>query len=193
MILPTIVEWSHWIIRRVLRAGDAALDATVGNGHDLVMMASCVAPNGLVIGCDVQHAALDRARRHAQEQHLGHLVRLYNQSHEYIDRICVNEGINTVQAIMYNLGYLPGGDKAIRTQVQTTLASLEKARSFLAPGGVMTIVCYRGHGGGEDETEAVRAWCLALPPEQYECSLYAPLHSAAAPIGLAVARRSTRQ
>ncbi|MCS6999910.1 MAG: class I SAM-dependent methyltransferase [Bacteroidota bacterium] len=191
MVLPTIVEWSHWIVRRVLQAGDVAFDATVGHGHDLVMMAQQVGPTGLVLGCDIQEHALESARHHALAQGVNERVRLFLDSHEHIDRICAAAGVHTLRAIMYNLGYLPGGDKSIRTRIETTIPSLGRALGLLAEGGVMTIVSYRGHEGGAEEAAAVLAWCHALPPHQYECVEYTSLLSDVAPIGIAVARRTT--
>jgi predicted methyltransferase len=192
MILPSVVEWTHWIVRRTLRAGDIAVDATVGNGHDLAMMASCVWPGGKVIGLDVQEHALQRAELYVRQQGLGDAIGLHLCSHEDIDRICASEGIASVRAAMYNLGYLPGGDKTIRTQPESTVRSLEKALLLLAPGGVMTIVVYRGHPGGQEEADAVYQWCQALPSTRYECVHYTSLLSAAAPQGIAIAHRVTR-
>ncbi len=192
MVLPTVVEWSHWIIRRVLRAGDIAFDATVGHGYDLIMMARCVAPNGLVLGCDIQRRAIESSQQRAEEHGLSSLVRLHQQSHERIAQITAAEGVHSFRAIMYNLGYLPGGDKAIRTRRETTIPSLGCALELLESGGVMTIVSYRGHEGGVEEANAVVKWCRALPPNEFECMEYSSLQSESAPLGIAVARRTIR-
>lgn len=192
MILPPMVEWSHWIIKRVLQPGDVGFDATVGNGNDLVMMASLVGEQGLVIGCDVQEHAIESAKTRAAKQGLSDRVRLYVESHENIDRICADACITQLRAIMFNLGYLPGGEKSIHTNRETTIAALRKSLELLAPGGVMTIVAYRGHVHGAEETRDVLAWCNDLPLTQFEvvqCS--SPLIERA-PIGIAIARRIIR-
>lgn len=192
MLLPTIVEWSHWIVSRVLRDGDVAFDATVGHGNDLVMMASLVGPTGLVLGCDIQEHAIESTRHNAESRGVAGRIRLYVESHEHIGRICAMESVRQLRAIMYNLGYLPGGDKSIRTRLETTIPSLGRAVGLLAEGGVMTIVSYRGHEGGAEEAAAVLDWCRALPPHQYECVQYTSLLSDVAPLGLAIARRPIR-
>ncbi len=189
MVLPPIVEWSHWIIKRVLHPGDVGFDATVGNGNDLVMMASLVGERGLVIGCDVQEHAIESAKARAAQRGLSDRVRLYVESHENIDRICADAGISQLRSIMYNLGYLPGGDKSVHTQRQTTIASLGKALELLAPGGAMTIVAYRGHVHGAGETRDVLTWCNKLPSAQFEVFQYSSLLVEMAPIGIAIARR----
>lgn len=192
MILPTVVEWSHWIVARVLGPGDCALDATVGHGHDLVMMAQRVGASGCVIGCDIQQRAIDSARANAESKGVADRVRLHLESHEHLDRIAAAEGIGSFRAIMYNLGYLPGGDKSIRTRIETTIPSLGKALGLLAAGGVMTIVSYRGHEGGAEEAEAIVRWCRKLPPHLYECTEYSAIFPDLAPLGIAIAKRVTR-
>ena len=45
-ILPPILAQVHDLVRRVLRPGDVAVDATVGNGQDTLFLAECVGPTG---------------------------------------------------------------------------------------------------------------------------------------------------
>ncbi len=192
MVLPTVVEWSHWIASRALRPGDVAFDATVGHGNDLVMMATLVGEQGLVLGCDIQGHAIESAWQNAEMRGVSDRVRLHVESHEHIERICQAENVEQLRAIMYNLGYLPGGDKSIRTRRESTIASLGKALDLLMPGGVMTIVSYRGHEGGAEEAAAVLDWCSALPPYHFEVVMYSAPVVESSPIGIAVGRRLIR-
>lgn len=192
MVLPTVVEWSHWIISRVLRPGDVAFDATVGHGHDLVMMATLVGQQGLVLGCDIQEHAIESAWQNAEMRGVSDRVRLHVESHEHIERICHGENVKQLRAIMYNLSYLPGGDKSIRTRRESTIASLGKALDLLMAGGAMTIVSYRGHEGGAEEAVAVLDWASALPPYQFEVVMYSTPALESSPIGIAIGRRLIR-
>ena len=63
-----------------------------------------------------------------------------------------------IAAVMFNLGYLPGGDKSRITTARSTLAALNTALEFLAPEGVLTVVVYPGHPGGSEEAQAVHEW-----------------------------------
>jgi hypothetical protein len=63
-----------------------------------------------------------------------------------------------VAACIFNLGYLPGGDKTITTTQSNTLRALEATSTLLAPGGILSIVCYPGHPEGAAEAAAVSAW-----------------------------------
>ena len=52
--------------------------------------------------------------------------------------------------------WFAAGDKAVATAPASTLPSLRAALSALRPGGLMSVMCYPAHAGGEDETAAVR-------------------------------------
>ena len=69
-----------------------------------------------------------------------------------------------VAVVMFNLGYLPGGDKSLVTRPDTTLPALRAALDLLAPGGLVSVVAYPGHFGGAEESEAVEAFLRDLPP-----------------------------
>jgi len=68
---------------------------------------------------------------------------------------------------MFNLGYLPGGDHAIKTRPHTTLAALAAALGALKRGGIITLVVYSGHPGGEEEYRAVKAYLAGLPQQEF--------------------------
>ena len=72
---------------------------------------------------------------------------------------------------MFNLGYLPGGDKNRTTGISTTLAALEASFMLLTTGGRITILAYTGHPGGQEETEAVKEWVRGLPAGSYRAAL----------------------
>src|SRR6185436_10014836 len=65
-----------------------------------------------------------------------------------------------VKLIVYNLGYLPGGNKSLTTLTSTTLTSLNTAYALLAPGGALSITCYPGHPEGAREEAAIHSWAL---------------------------------
>ncbi|MBB4088840.1 threonine dehydrogenase-like Zn-dependent dehydrogenase [Salinibacter ruber] len=77
-----------------------------------------------------------------------------------------------VGAIMFNLGYLPGGDHSVVTRPETTRQALDAGTEALRPGGVITVVAYTGHEGGDEEADAVEAWASALPQAQFRALSY---------------------
>lgn len=90
------------------------------------------------------------------------------------------------KAVMFNLGYRPGGDHAFATRTATTLPALAAALDLTLPGGMLTIICYPGHAGGQDEQDAVLAWSRAIPSVKATVVLYQFWNALNAPCLLAV-------
>ena len=92
-------------------------------------------------------------------------VTLIEDSHANLARY-VSEPIGL---IVFNLGYLPGGDKERATQAETTLASLQAALDKLTVGGLLSVTMYWGHEAGKAERAAVLRWAAALDRSTYHC------------------------
>ena len=73
-----------------------------------------------------------------------------------------------IKAIMFNLGYLPGGDKTIITSTDSTITALNSSCHLLSSNGIITIIAYPGHSGGDLETVQVTNWCDQLDITQFE-------------------------
>lgn len=144
----------HTLIKSVLRAGDLAVDATVGNGHDTRFLAECVGPHGHVYGFDIQTVAVDNLRRVCEEEHVDQ-VTLHCASHAEMMECLPVDVAGRVGAITFNLGYLPGGDKSITTLPASTCTALTHAVRLLRCDGVLTVLAYPGHPGGAEEVEEV--------------------------------------
>ena len=163
----SLTRQAHAYIRQGLYAGDIAIDATVGNGADLEFLCRAVAPGGRVYGFDIQAAALEKVRQQLAGQGLIKVARLFLAGHEEMADHIADSDHGQATAIMFNLGYLPGGDHMITTTAETTLAALADSIRLLAPGGRLSVLCYRGHPGGKEETRQVRAWSTELPQAFY--------------------------
>ena len=176
----SLVQQAHAALSEILAEGDIAIDATVGNGHDTLFLAREVGEVGTVYGFDIQEAALDTAYRRLQEEGLAGRVSLYHAGHEAMAVVLPESVRGRVKAVMFNLGYLPGGDKQRTTGINTTLAALEQARALLAPGGAISVLAYTGHPGGREEAEAVRGWARSLSPDYYQVDIAVPPSSSGA-------------
>ncbi len=66
---------------------------------------------------------------------------------------------------MFNLGYLPLGDKSIITTKETTLKALDQAWGHLVPEGLLSLLSYPGHAGGSEEHIAVCQWVETISRE----------------------------
>jgi methylase of polypeptide subunit release factors len=139
-----------------LQPGDLAVDATCGNGWDTLALAEAVGPDGRVIAFDVQAEAI-AATRECLGQHLDR-VTLIQASHVNL----ADHLTGKAQAIMFNLGYLPGGDKALTTRTDETLPALQLALDGLDTHGLLSIVVYPGHPEGLEEAKAIDTWVAEL-------------------------------
>ena len=151
-------DLAQLLMRRTIDTGCWAIDATVGNGHDTLFLADLVGETGRVFGFDVQISALTAAARRTHDRpqvtyfHAGH-----EHLSEYLPKKEPSTGITKLKGVMFNLGYLPGGSKAITTRAETTIAGLGQALARLEIGGLVTLVLYPGHPEGAEESAAVRA------------------------------------
>lgn len=155
---------SYW--ERIVVPGDVVVDATCGNGHDTFRLCQ-LALTGQVYALDIQPKAIEKARAYLSEQlskeqlqHLQLHVKCHSTFPSEIEA-------HSVKLIVYNLGYLPGGDKAITTQLSTTLQSLKAAMNLIKAGGAISITCYPGHLEGEKEENALLDLFQTLSPQEW--------------------------
>ncbi len=170
----SLVQQAHAALVEIIHAGDCVIDATVGNGHDTLFLARGVGEHGKVYGFDIQETALDEAYRRLSEEGLAQRVSLYHAGHEVMSAVLPESIQGRVKAVMFNLGYLPGGDKQRTTGIATTLAALDQARTLLTSGGAISVLAYTGHPGGREEAEAVKAWAMKLSPDFYDVRAVIP-------------------
>jgi len=163
--ISRINEYHHSLIRPLIRAGDTIVDCTVGNGNDAVFLAKTVGRKGRVIGFDIQAEALARTRS-----------RLVGAGIEE-GRFCLIEGSHSdlgrhvpagIGGAVYNLGYLPGGDRSVVTGRATTLRSIAEALELLRPEGFVSATLYYGHDGGREETDGVLKYVSALDHARFK-------------------------
>ncbi len=157
------VETAKKIMHHYIKEGNIAMDCTVGNGNDTILLAKLVGNSGKVYGFEIQSIALKITKEKLLKENLGNNVTLINEGHQNIDKYVFEK----VDFIIYNLGYLPGGDKRIKTEINTTLESLEKSLSLLKKNGLLLITCYTGHKGGLEEKEGVESFLNTLNQKEY--------------------------
>ncbi len=153
---------ASWI-EAALFDGALAVDATVGNGYDALFLAHRVGPKGKVLGFDVQKAALAGAREILKFVGSLDRVSLIHDSHTRLaDHL--PEGA-AIEGAMFNLGYLPRGNRQIITRPETTVMALRSVLEHLADRGRVTLLVYRGHEGGVLEYQEVRRYLELLPED----------------------------
>jgi SAM-dependent methyltransferase len=150
------LDLSHSYWKNLLKKGDHVIDATCGNGNDSIFLARQVL--GKNIGSlslfDIQiKAILKTKKKLSQNLSLEDFNRIsfHHQSNENL----FSSKNPLVSLIVYNLGYLPGGEKTITTTKKTTLISIKNALPLLREKGAISLMCYPGHKDGKEEEEAI--------------------------------------
>lgn len=156
---------SFW--KEIVKPGDVVIDATCGNGHDLLFLAQLAlkSESGWIFGLDIQPESIKKTQELlAKNLSQAELQRIFLllQSHATFPVIP-----QLAALVVYNLGYLPGGNKQITTKVNTTLQSLTNALSLLKAGGVISITCYPGHPEGALEEHEILLFCKGLDPKEW--------------------------
>lgn len=164
MLRKRHLQLAHQIWKDLLTSEDIAIDATCGNGHDTLFLAK-LQPKKLY-AIDIQQNAINLTRNRLGP--LASSVHFLQMCHSTFPKEIEN---GSVKLIVYNLGYLPGGDKAFTTLSQTTLQSVNSALSLLSLGGILSITCYPGHFEGEREEDSLQNWA-----SQLDASTWSVLH-----------------
>ena len=168
--MPRLTEQAQMLVRDVVQPGETVIDATAGNGHDTCFLAKAVGPEGKVFAFDVQSDALQRTS--ARLADIGFTnVTLLQRSHAEMKDVLPKVEHGSVAAVMFNLGYLPGGDHAVTTRTESSLDAISTALNLVRTGGTVTVLVYPGHAGGDDEASSVGRLIENLPAADFETSI----------------------
>lgn len=153
---------------KYLHKGGAAIDATAGKGADTLFLAERAA---VVYAFDIQKQAIDlTAERVDQAGHTN--VHLIHDSHEKILTWVPQEVMNNTAAVVFNLGYLPSGDKSITTTTSSTIQTLDNLLPSLPKECGIIITAYPGHSEGAREQNAVDEYISALNQHSFHAAKY---------------------
>ncbi len=156
--LSTIAELSHDVLLPALVSASVAVDATAGNGWDTLFLARNLPSEAALFALDIQQTAIERTAELLKKHQLLDRVVLLQRGHEEIDRIITG----SIDAAVFNLGYLPNGDHSIATNAATTVKALQIVMNKLVSGGRIVITVYPGHPAGYREKEALEDWLADL-------------------------------
>ena len=160
------VKVSRLLMEEYIKAGMTAVDMTMGNGKDTLFLLECVGKKGFVYAFDIQTQALQKTVERLKNS-LFDNYSLINDSHENCGGYIAG---GTVDVIVFNLGYLPGGNKNIFTRKETTTRALKSSLELLKPAGVIFLTAYITHDSGE-EYEYVLNFVRSLPQMKYNTAV----------------------
>ena len=155
----SITEISHLYLKNIIEPTDIIIDATMGHGFDTVFMAKYAKH---VFAFDIQQQALDATNLKIKDEKINNVTTILD-SHLNFDQY-----VKSFQGVIFNLGYLPQGDKTITTKAETTLLTIQKMLIELSSKGFMMLVVYMGHPEGYQEHETISNFMKTLDPKQFK-------------------------
>ena len=174
----------HFILSH-LKEGDICADFTMGNGHDTAFLSNIVGANGKVYAFDIQPQALASSKKLLEESGAAENYTLILDSHsnvlDYVhEKICIG---------MFNLGFLPGGDKSITTKRETTMVAIRAAIELLDADGALLIAVYPGHAEGTIEGELIEQELMTLNRKELCACKFKIVNSPTSPFFFLVERK----
>lgn len=136
----------------------------MGNGNDTILLSSLCKETGHVYAFDIQEQALAHTRQRLLDADAPQNYTLLLESHTNMDHYVQPE---SVSCIVFNLGYLPGGDHTKATQASSSIEALTRSLSLLKKGGLISLCIYSGGDSGFEERDAVLSWLKNLDSHKY--------------------------
>ena len=159
-----ITQWCARFIREQVKPGDICIDATMGNGNDTLLLSTLAGSSGKVLAFDIQESALRRTEERLRKDGAPENWSLFLESHAHMSRYAEP---GSVSCIVFNLGYLPGGDHSMATRSDSTIQALEQSLILLKKGVLVSLCIYSGGDSGFEERDAVLSWLSGLDPRKY--------------------------
>ncbi len=179
-----LLDTQKYLITPHIQPGGTVVDFTMGNGHDTLWLSRQVGEQGKVCAFDIQQQALDSTAARLAE-HGASNVTLIKDSHSNV-KAYVKEPIC---AGLFNLGYLPGGDRSITTMRETTLPAIAAAIDLLDAGGGLLIAVYPGHAEGTAEGIEIAKLLAGYDRRQMSCTQVRLVNSPTSPFFFLVEKR----
>ena len=167
---------------RTIREGDVVVDATMGNGKDTLFLCELVGETGRVFAFDVQAEAVERTRERVKDAGFESRTTLLLSGHETMGEHIAQP----VQAVMFNLGWLPGGNKAITTLRETTLPAIRDAISLMDRDAILNIAVYPGHKEGDAEGQMILDYLAGISRHRVCATLVKIVNSPTSPFFIVV-------
>lgn len=159
-----ITEYVHRTIENHVALGSICVDATAGNGNDTLFLCNKVGETGFVLAMDIQEIAILNTRKKLEEHGLENRVKLVCDSHIHMDQYMKR---SSVDCIVFNLGYLPGGDHNLATKAESSIEAMEKSLKLLKKDGLLSVTIYSGGDSGFEERDRVLEWMKNLDSKKY--------------------------
>lgn len=172
MTLDRVMTFAKKMLTERIISGDCVVDGTMGNGHDTAFLAGLVGEQGRVLAFDVQDQAVENTTTRLKELGLLERVNCILDGHENVATYLSAYEDKPLRAAMFNLGYLPGGDKSVVTTPHTTIKAIDVLCERIERKGVIALIVYHGHEEGKIERDAVVSHVTQLNQKEFDVAKY---------------------
>ena len=155
---------THRVMATRIRPGDVCIDATAGKGRDALFLCRLVGETGRVLAMDIQADAVAQTTALLTAEGVMERARVVQACHSRMSEYAEPE---SVDGIMFNFGWLPGGDHTLFSSPDTSIAAIRAGLNLLKPGGVMTLCIYYGRENGTVERDAILAFLPTIDNRRY--------------------------
>lgn len=161
MIPSGAVRLSDFYFQNLNLSPSLIVDMTLGNGRDSKRLLDNF-PKAKLIGFDIQEEAIENSRRllDGMDQDFQLLCLCHSNVRKVLDG-------QLADLIVFNFGYLPGGDKDITTKKESSLFAVRESLDCLSQGGLMSLTFYPGHLEGEREYKVIMEYLQGRDQKSY--------------------------
>lgn len=159
------------------------VDFTMGRGRDTLFLAS-LCPRGKVYAFDIQPSALEQTSALLAENGIKNAELILDSHHNFRKYVK-----GQIDGGLFNLGFLPGGDRSLTTRTDTTVLAVKEAMSALKVGGALGVAVYPGHPEGEREGKMLQEYFFTVDKKDYDIFIYRLLNVPDSPYMMIAERR----
>ncbi len=159
------LKLSHAHFRAHIKEGDPVIDATCGRGRDTLLLSELVGKGGTVFAFDIQEEAIQSTKALLLENRRENVTLILDSHHK------MSEYVKEASAVVFNFGFLPGGDHRIFSHPDTSLKALDAALSILRDDGFISLCIYYGGDTGFEERDAILDYLERLDQKKYTVML----------------------
>nr|WP_294664134.1 class I SAM-dependent methyltransferase [uncultured Blautia sp.] len=159
-----ITQWCAHFITEHVKEGELCIDATMGNGNDTLLLSRLCGEKGHVLAFDIQKQALINTRNRLEKEKAAYNYELFLDSHINMGKYAEPM---SVSCIVFNFGYLPGGDHSLATNASSSIQALNVSLELLKKNGILMLCIYSGGDSGFEERDALLKWLKELDSGKY--------------------------
>lgn len=163
-IINNPVKLSHYLIENRVENNIRACDMTAGNGNDSKFILDKKNPK-ILYAFDIQKLSQERCEKLiGQRDNFKFILDDHKNIEKYIGE--------KIDLFIYNLGFLPKGDKSITTNYKSVIQSLKSCLDLLNENGLILITFYPGHEEGKNEEKYVGEFLKNLDQKTFQVIKY---------------------